>query len=119
MARCVQYFDGHRADLEHFPVFGGVSIVSRFGGRAVHDGRAGFPGQVDVARHEIGVKVSFKDVFDLHPVFFHPIQVGFGFPQGVDKRCFAVAFDVIRALSEAAGVDLFDFHVLLSLMRQR
>ena len=61
-------------------------------------------------RHESRAEVRFKDVFDAGAAALSQIEVGLHFTKGVDDGHFPLAFDAIRALGEAAGVNLFDFH---------
>ena len=60
--------------------------------------------------HEVGVKMRFEDVLDVDPVGRRAVDVGLDFTQGVDDDALAVAVDVVGALCQAAGVNLFDVH---------
>ena len=63
-----------------------------------------------MAADEIRVKVGFEDVFDLFPPCFCAVDIGLHFTQRVYDDGFVAALDVVCALGETSGVDLFDFH---------
>ena len=110
MARGVQDLDGHLAHLEDLAVVGDVRIEGGIGVRAEHDGGARFLRQGHVPGDEVGVEVRLEDVLDLLATGFRAIEVGLDLAQRVDHDGLITALDVVGALGEAAGVDLFDFH---------
>lgn len=110
MAGRVQHAESQLAHFELFLVFGDIGVEGRVGIGAVHDGRAGFFAEVDVAAHEVGVEVRFKNVLDGRAGFFGFVEVGGDFAERVNDYCFAFTFDVVGALCQAAGINLFDFH---------
>ena len=69
MPWCMQYNDGHFAQLKFLPVFGDNGIKRRGGFGPVNYGRARFFWQSHVAAYKIGMKMGLKDVFDLGSVF--------------------------------------------------
>lgn len=77
---------------------------------AENDRSAGFFGQVDMPRHEVGVKVSFQDVFDPGIVLGCTIEVRLRFAQRVDDDGFAFTFDVVGGFGQTSGIQLFNFH---------
>ena len=110
MARGVQDLDGHLAHLEDLAVVGDVRIEGGIGVRAEHDGGARFLRQGHVPGDEVGVEVRLEDVLDLLATGFRSIEVRFDLSERVDDDGLITALDVVGALGEAAGVDLFDFH---------
>ena len=96
--------------LQQFPVLGDVRVKRCGGVGAVDDGGAGLFSKRDVPAHEVGVKMRFEDVLDVDPVGRRAVDVGLHFTQGVDDDALAVAVDVVGALCQAAGVNLFDVH---------
>ena len=111
MSGRVQDFEFHPAEVKFFAVFGFMFGESRISARPVNDGCAGFFCQVEVAGNKIGMKMGLKDILDFRTTFFRALQVWSCFPQRVNHGYFSIAFDVISALGEATGIDLFDFHV--------
>ena len=60
--------------------------------------------------NEVGVEVRLEDVLDLLATGFRAIEVRLDLPQRVDHDGLIAALDVVSALGQAAGIDLFDFH---------
>jgi hypothetical protein len=65
-----------------------------------------------VSANEIGMKMRLENILDGCPVFFCPLQIRLDLPKGIDDGNFSLAFDIIRPLRQAAGIDLFYFHLL-------
>ena len=106
----VQDLDGHLAHLEDLAVGGDVRIEGGIGVGAEHDGGVRFLRQGHVPGDKVGVEVRLEDVHDLLSTGFRAIEVRLDLPERVDDDGLITALDVVSALGQAAGIDLFDFH---------
>ena len=112
----VKHLDRDVADAEFFSVRSDVRFKRRVGVGSVNDGGSGLFGKCDVAAHKIRMEVRFQHVLDFDTVFLGSLDVRGDFAQRIDDDAFAIAMDVVGALSQAARVDLFDFHDRLGIV---
>jgi len=110
MSRCMQHAEGQAADLKLFAVLRAVAVKTAVRIRAIDDLSAGLLGELEVAGHEVCMKVRLKHILDLSIVFLRAPDVGCSLPQRVNDGGFAAALDVVGSLSKASGIYLFDLH---------
>src|SRR5690606_21973845 len=106
----MHYFNFHLAQFKNLVVISDDGIEFWLGCRSVDNSSTCFLAQVEMPTDEVSVKVRFKNVFEFDAVLFEAIEVGFCFPQRINYRSFAIGNDIICALCQATGIDLFDFH---------
>src|SRR5688500_5002717 len=111
MSRCMYqlYFD--RTNLEYLPVFGNHRIISNSSiGRTKNNLGSGFSRKVHMSAHKISMKMRFKNVLNGYAVLFCTIDIRGYFPQGVDNSRLISGNNIISALRQTAGINLFDLH---------
>ena len=106
----MQHLNGQVAYFQQLVIFGNVRFKTRLCGRAINNSRAGFFSEVEVAGYEVGVEVGFQYIFDFGSVFSRAVNIWLHFAERVNDGCFAVAFDIICAVRQTTGIDLFDLH---------
>ena len=106
----MQHAYGETPELELFTVGGDVRVEFGIGLGAIDDGGTGLARKVLMAADEVGVEVRFEDVLDRIATFRSAFHVRSYFAQRINDGCFAVVADVVRALCQATGVDLLEFH---------
>jgi hypothetical protein len=115
---CVQKLQCNVADMKKLPVpadNGGVAnLCFRW---ANHNGRAGFPAQVHMTTHKIGMKMRFEHIFDTGAPIFCQLQIRFHIAQRIDHGGFAIALNIIGCFSQAFGIKLLNEHKVAILIQ--
>jgi len=111
MAGRMNQFDFGLSQFKHLSIFAHDHIVARLHlGWTENYFCTGLPGEVNVTAHEIGMKMRFENVFDFCTAHFSHVEIGLNFPERINDGGFAIAFDIISSLGEAARINLFYFH---------
>jgi hypothetical protein len=103
----MQYLDFYASEFENLSVACHDSFKLGRSIWSVHDRRTGGLAQVEVARYEIGVEMGFENVFQDDAVAFQALDIGLDFAERIDYHGVFTRSDVIGALCQAAGVNLF------------
>ena len=110
VARGVQHLNLDVSKRQALAVGGHVRVEI---GRSIgpkDNGRSSLFREGEVARHKVCVEVRLQYVLDGGASFVGQIDVRLHFAQRIDNGRFSVAFNIVRALGKASGVNLFDFH---------
>ncbi len=57
------------------------------------------------------MKMRLEHVFYTRTTGIRAVDIRLDFAQGIDNRHLAVTFNIISALSQASGINLFNFHI--------
>src|SRR5215218_4114432 len=95
MARRMQYFNGQLAKLENFMVFGQVYGEVCFSIRTKHNWSTGSFCKLKVSAHEVGMKMSFENIFNSGRALFCQLLIFFNVAQGIYNSSLTFAFYVI------------------------
>src|SRR5690242_4138366 len=66
--------------------------------------------QVEMTANKVGMKMSFKNIFDRSVVLLCHLQIRFCIPYRINYCGNAVALHKIRSFAQAAGIDLLNVH---------
>ena len=111
MTRSMQYLECNISELEFLSVGSDDDIKACFCIWPIYDRRACFTAEIQVARNKIRVEVCFKNVFQFDTISFQAIEIRLHFAQRVNDHGLSIRGDIICALSEATGIDLFYIHM--------
>src|SRR6478672_5470866 len=110
MAWCMQHCYCEGTQLERFAIGCHMYFKGRFRTGTIHDGSAGCLAQVDMATDEIGMEMRFEDILYRRVPFCSELEIRVYIAQRVNNSSFAIAFNIIRCLAQAAGVELPNKH---------
>ena len=119
MPGCVQNFDRQLSDSESLTVFCHVHREFGIGTGPVYDRGTRSLAQVNMTAYKVGVKMSFKNVFDPGLSFIGQRQVRINITEWVDDSRFSVAFNIIGRLTKATGVQLLNEHKRLQVFVEK
>ena len=57
------------------------------------------------------MKMGFKNIFDADAVSQGFVNIGLYFAKGIYYNAFPVAFNIVSALCQATGINLFNQHI--------
>jgi len=113
VSRSLQEPEAAIAELDLVAVVDGDVREFSTGPRSQIDTRSGAFRQFAMSRNEVGMNVSFDDVFDLHVFGRCRVEVDVHVALGIDDGCHALRRNHIRGVGQAAQIEslhLYRFH---------
>ncbi len=104
MTRCVEYPKPDVSQFQFLAILGIVNFVIGVRQRPKDDGGIYSPGQVNMPRHKICMKMGLQYILDLGTAFFSQLQIGFRLAKRVNDGRFTLGFYIVGRFGQTIGI---------------